>query len=180
MTRYFLSLACLVGFLAAAPAFAAANAHVDRPVVSEAETLRLTIEISGQGTAAEPDFSVLRGDFDILGTGKSTHVSITNGRMDARTEWVVNLAPRRRGELTIPPVPIGSETTAPISIQVKETLQRDSDGDSRDVILETEADDAEIVCLPNFRIGMLTPPREVLGPEIGWVLDRLAPRDPVG
>ena len=34
-----------------------------------------------------------------------------------------------------------------------------------DATLE-EADDAEIVCLPNFRIGMMTPPREVLGPEI--------------
>ncbi len=143
MMRYFLSLTCIIGLLAAAPAIAAVHAHVDRPVVSETETFRLTIEVSGQGTTAEPDLSVLRGDFDILGTGKSTHVSITNGRMDARTEWVVNLAPRRRGELTIPPLPIGSEATAPITIQVKETLQRDSEGGSRDVILETEVDDAE-------------------------------------
>lgn len=37
-----------------------------------------------------------------------------------------------------------------------------------------EADDAEIVCLPNFRIGMLTPPRDVLGPEIDWVTGRYA------
>jgi transcriptional regulator GlxA family with amidase domain len=37
-----------------------------------------------------------------------------------------------------------------------------------------EADGAEIVCLPNFRIGMMTPPRDVLGPEIDWVLDRHA------
>ncbi len=35
-----------------------------------------------------------------------------------------------------------------------------------------EADDAEIICLPNFRIGMMTPPREVLGPEIDWVAER--------
>ena len=83
MMRYLLSLACLVGFLVAGPASAAVHAHVDRPVVSETETFRLTIEFSGQGTTAEPDFSVLRGDFDILGTGKSTHVNITNGRMNA-------------------------------------------------------------------------------------------------
>ncbi len=143
MMRYLLSLACLVGFLAAGPTTAAVHAHVDRPVVSETETFRLTIEFSGQGATAEPDFSALRGDFDILGTGKSTHVSIINGRMDARTEWVVNLAPRRRGELTIPPVPVGSEKTDPISIQVKETVQRDDDGGTRSVILETEVDDAQ-------------------------------------
>jgi transcriptional regulator GlxA family with amidase domain len=40
-----------------------------------------------------------------------------------------------------------------------------------DATLE-EAHDAEIVCLPNFRIGMLTPPRDVLGPEIDWVVHR--------
>jgi len=31
-----------------------------------------------------------------------------------------------------------------------------------------EARDARIVCLPDFRIDMLTPPRDVLGAEIDW------------
>ena len=35
-----------------------------------------------------------------------------------------------------------------------------------------DADDAEIVCLPNFRLGEDVPPREVLGPEIDWLLAR--------
>lgn len=42
-----------------------------------------------------------------------------------------------------------------------------------DVSLDA-AQDAEIVCLPNFRIGMWTPPRDVLGPEIDWVMTRHA------
>ncbi|PWJ17466.1 GlxA family transcriptional regulator [Jannaschia seohaensis] len=37
-----------------------------------------------------------------------------------------------------------------------------------------EADDAEIVCIPNFRIGVATLPRDVLGPEIDWILRRHA------
>nr|WP_254444456.1 helix-turn-helix domain-containing protein [Ruegeria sp. HKCCA6707] len=40
-----------------------------------------------------------------------------------------------------------------------------------DATLE-EADDAEIICLPNFRIGMMTSPKEVLGPEIDWIVKR--------
>ena len=32
------------------------------------------------------------------------------------------------------------------------------------------ADDAEIICLPNFRLGELVSPKEVLGPEIDWIL----------
>ncbi len=37
-----------------------------------------------------------------------------------------------------------------------------------------EADDAEIVCLPNFRIDITTSPRAVLGQEIDWVVRRHA------
>ncbi|MGJ5621596.1 GlxA family transcriptional regulator [Sulfitobacter sp. MF3-043] len=40
-----------------------------------------------------------------------------------------------------------------------------------DATLE-EADDAEIICLPNFRIGEADRPKDVLGPEIDWVLRR--------
>ncbi len=42
-----------------------------------------------------------------------------------------------------------------------------------DATLE-EADDAEIVCLPNFRIGEFALPREILGPEIDWLVCRHA------
>ena len=42
-----------------------------------------------------------------------------------------------------------------------------------DIALD-DADDAEIVCLPNFRIGETTAPRDMLGPEIDWVLRRHA------
>lgn len=37
-----------------------------------------------------------------------------------------------------------------------------------------EADDAEIVCLPNFRLDERISPREELGAEIGWILRRHA------
>ena len=37
-----------------------------------------------------------------------------------------------------------------------------------------EADDAEIVCLPNFRLGEFASPRAILGPETDWILRRHA------
>jgi len=37
-----------------------------------------------------------------------------------------------------------------------------------------DADDAEIVCIPNFRIGAETRPRDVLGAEIDWIVRRYA------
>lgn len=38
-----------------------------------------------------------------------------------------------------------------------------------DAALE-QAEDAEIICLPNFRLDESVPPKHVLGPEIDWVL----------
>lgn len=40
-----------------------------------------------------------------------------------------------------------------------------------DATLE-EAEDAEIICLPNFRIGDEVSPKDVLGPEIDWIMRR--------
>ncbi|MDJ0864078.1 MAG: BatD family protein [Gammaproteobacteria bacterium] len=131
------------GVLVAGPANGAVNARVDRPVLSQAETLRLTIESTGQGTADEPDFSVLRRDFEVLGTGRSTHVNIINGRMSSRTEWVVNLAPRSSGKLTIPPVPVGTEATRAISIEVREAPSGQAIDSEREVMLEVEVDEPE-------------------------------------
>lgn len=37
-----------------------------------------------------------------------------------------------------------------------------------------EAVDAEIVCLPNFRLGEAVSPKDVMGPEIDWILRRHA------
>ena len=127
----------------AGPANGAVSARVDRPVLSQAETFRLTIESTGQGTSDEPDFSMLRRDFEILGTGRSTHVNITNGRTSSRTEWVVNLAPRSGGKLIIPPIPVGTVATRAISIEVREAPSGQAVDPERDVMLEVEVDEPE-------------------------------------
>jgi hypothetical protein len=127
--------------LVAAASQAAVTARVDRSVVSEQETLRLILESSGQQVQGEPDFSVLRQDFDILGSGKSSHVSIVNGRVDARTEWMVSLAPKRPGRVLIPPIRIGNETSSSLTIEVKAAPDTPVQGDSRDVFLEVQVDD---------------------------------------
>lgn len=124
-----------------AAAQAAVTARVDRSVVSEQETLRLVLESSGQQVQGEPDLSVLRQDFDILGSGKSSHVSIVNGRVDARTQWMVSLAPKRPGRVVIPPIRVGNETSSSLTIEVKAAPDTPVQGDSRDVFIEVQVDD---------------------------------------
>ncbi len=143
MRRVLYLLLWLAGTLAGGAVAASVNVQLDRPVISEAETFRLTIEALGEAASLDPDFSPLRDDFHILGTGKSRHVSIRNGQMSVRTEWVVNLAPRRSGELSIPAIRVGSELTGPLRIEVKKSPVQKSETGGRDILLETEVDRTE-------------------------------------
>ena len=108
------------------------TARVDRTTVHEGETLRLSVEADGR---QRPDFDVLGPDFDVLGTSRSSRITMLNGRMEARTEWVATLAPNRTGDLTVPPIPVGSEATAPIRIQVRPATAGNKD---RDVFVEVD------------------------------------------
>ena len=68
----------------------------------------LTLRVSAEGwPGGEPDFSPLEGDFEILDRSVSTRMSIVNGKTSQTREWTVVLAPRREGELSIPPISAG-------------------------------------------------------------------------
>ena len=53
-------------------------AQIDRATIEEGETFQLTIQTDGD----EPDLSKLNQDFDVLGTSRSSKVSIINGAVD--------------------------------------------------------------------------------------------------
>ncbi len=115
MPRLLLGVAlwlCVLG------AQAAVTATVDKNPVLVGETLTLRIHSDGDGK--EPDLSVLEPDFQVLGTSTSSQFQIINGRTQRSHEWIVQMRPRSKGRLTIPSVPLGSEATAPISLDVVE------------------------------------------------------------
>ncbi len=110
----------LLLILLAAPLMAAAelNASVDRTSLSINETLTLTIFTNTQVNTQSLDISVLAQDFEILRTSPQSSLSIINNRQTAETRWVITLLPRRQGTFTIPSFSLGSESTAPIQIEV--------------------------------------------------------------
>lgn len=119
-----------------APLFAAeAGAHVDRNVITQNETLELTIELSDQD--GEPDLAPLENDFTVLSNARSNRISIVNGRVDTRNEWVLTLAPKRAGELHIPPLAVGGKHTDPIIVKVIAGKAAAAGGD---VLLESAVD----------------------------------------
>ncbi len=123
-----------------AQAIAAVVAEVDRLSIGFGETLQLVVR-SDQQSSDNPDTSVLAADFDVLGSSQSTRRSIINGRSEISSEWLYTLAPKREGQVVIPAIRLGSESTQPISIDVGPASQTSADAA---VFLKSELDRPQV------------------------------------
>ncbi|WP_200381171.1 BatD family protein [Thiococcus pfennigii] len=87
----------------------------DRPV-------DLIIELSGAtASASSPlDLSGLDADFRILDRRTQTSVTIVDGQRSERYRLTLSLLPTRTGEVTIPPIEVGDEASAPLRLTVTE------------------------------------------------------------
>ncbi|MGE3298236.1 MAG: BatD family protein [Porticoccaceae bacterium] len=107
--------------LAACPPTSAAAeelvASVDRTRLARGETLELTLTYPGKA-AGDPDFSPLDTDFEILDRSRRNQVSMVNGNFAATSIWRLTLAPRRTGDLRIPPLTLGDARSHALSIRV--------------------------------------------------------------
>ena len=97
---------------------AEARAWLDRNSMHMGETVTLNVEISGDSSASQPDFSAIAGDFGMLGTQSSSSVSIVNGQTSSKLLWAVGLQPKHAGNLTIPAFTVGSAHTQALSLTV--------------------------------------------------------------
>lgn len=112
------ALLLVAACLLAAPALAqGVRAWLDRTTMQLGESVTLNVETQG-GNGASPDFSALKQDFDLVGTQSSQQLSIVNGRSLSKTLWAVGLEPKHQGHITIGPLTVGGEKTAPIELDV--------------------------------------------------------------
>ena len=110
----------LAGLLAMSPPAAATEelaASVDRTTLTSGETLELTLTYPGKA-AEDPDFSPLDTDFEILDRSRRDQISMVNGSFDATSIWLLILAPKRAGDLQIPPLTAGDARSHALSIRV--------------------------------------------------------------
>src|SRR5437868_1283071 len=98
-----------------------ARASLDRTQARMGETVALTITVDGLQQAAPPDLSPLSGDFAVLGSSTNSSLSIVNGQRTLRTEFGVALRPNHPGTITIPPLDVAGQRTAPLTLQVDAT-----------------------------------------------------------
>ena len=102
-----------------ATASAAITATVDRPTVDLNESFTLDIEVD-QATDLEPDLTVLEEDFNVGQVSKLSNTSIFNGQIQRTLTWTVALMPKKTGTQQVPPIPLGSEQSNPVTIIVNE------------------------------------------------------------
>lgn len=116
-----------------------AQAIIDRDVVSEGDSLTLTISVDGN-VDDEPDYSALKKDFELYGNSQSTQHSLINGRVSSHTEWQTTLIPKHSGKLTIPPIAVGAITTQALALQVNPASNNSAADDGDPVFIETQID----------------------------------------
>jgi len=117
----------------------AVRAWLDRDSMQVGETVTLNVEAQ-DGSNAQPDFSALKQDFNLLGTQSSQQISIVNGASASKTLWAVGLEPKHEGRITIPPLTVGKATTAAITLNVLAQATPAQAKANGDVFLEVTAE----------------------------------------
>ncbi len=116
------------------------RAWLDRTNMQMGETVTLNVQVSGNTSAAKPDFSALTPDFDLLGTQSSTSVNMVNGQTTSKLLWAVALQPKHAGTLTIPALNVAGQSTQPISLIVQAASAGSAGKAGDDVYIETSVE----------------------------------------
>ncbi len=118
----------------------AIEASLDSLQINQDETVTLTVRLSGEQQKQEPDLSVLEKDFEILNRSQRSQLQIINGEKTAHMDWIISLAPKRTGQLSIPPIRAGKQQSQPLILKVRTAKEQQAAGESPDLFLSLETD----------------------------------------
>lgn len=140
MTRPLRALLLLLALLASPAAWAATlTASVDRTSVEMGETLTLVLSLSGGDSTRPPDLAALGADFDILDRRRGSRPVMADGKRVVVNDWVLTLAPRRTGTLTIPALSVSGASSDPIRIEASAPAPAPSaKGESKPLFVEVD------------------------------------------
>jgi hypothetical protein len=160
--------ACLLA-VAWGSAEAVVDVRVNRTELSVDESFTVIYE-TDSNRAADPDFSVLEGAFEILSSRRRSNYSLVNGRMTGSTAWELELIARETGTIELPPVRFGNESSQALTITVN---AKKPDGDSDGpLLLELEVSDlnpyvqGEVICTLRMYFDIASAERRLSEPEM--------------
>jgi len=108
-----------LAMLSGTQSFAAVQTRVDRTDIELNESFTLEV-VTDANIDMQPDISVLEADFYIGQGSQLSNTTIVNGQIRRSKTWTYVLMPRRPGQITIPPVSVGTEHSEPLVITVSE------------------------------------------------------------
>lgn len=130
-------LILVLSLLLSAQAFATVTASIDRADIELNESFTLEIT-SDTNIDLQPDVSVLENDFVIGQSNQLSNTTIMNGQIRRSKTWSYVLMPKRAGQIVIPAIAIGSESSNPLFIDVTEPSY--SPPGEAEVFITTEVD----------------------------------------
>ncbi len=157
------------------------NLSIDRNPVYANESFQLFFE-ADDSPDGDPDFSPLQQYFDILNTSQNNSISIINGNYQRSIKWTLQLMPKQVGEIIVPAIGFGDDSTEPFQISVKAASQSGAAPD-RGLIFELSADRESVVVQGQVIVTMrLMSDTNISAYEIGeLVVDRVdVVREPLG
>ena len=86
--------------------------------VAKGEPIALRIRLRGAAASSQPDLAPLERDFEVLERpAQPAHRHRATACSDESVDWLVELSPRREGELEIPALAVGDAATEPLPDQ---------------------------------------------------------------
>ncbi|BBP04413.1 hypothetical protein TPL01_21080 [Sulfuriferula plumbiphila] len=137
--QFLILLITALGVLCSTQSSASLQVQVDRNPVAVNESFNLTLQ-STDSSSGEPDLSALKRDFDVLGQSKSSSFQIINGQVTHNTQWQISLTPKHAGQLQIPAIPVGGQSSPPLSLTVTAANQADTAQQGKNLFLEVSAE----------------------------------------
>ncbi|MBF0626824.1 MAG: protein BatD [Magnetococcales bacterium] len=110
---------CLLGLWLGSGVLEAAEIQVraSRDPVVQSESFALIFS-TAESPDAEPDFSPLAKEFEILDQGKSSNFQFLNGHKSHSITWRLELMPKRSGEIVIPVISFGKDHSTPLTVNI--------------------------------------------------------------
>lgn len=122
--------------------FAEVQVQLEPSQITLGDTFQLTLTQDRSQNAGAPDLTALQKNFAILGTERSINYSVINGQTQSINQWVILLKALKPGIFTIPAIKLGSDQSAPITINVSAGSKvqdlPDNPMQQQDIVLLTE------------------------------------------
>ena len=152
--QFFILLILCIGVINPAFALSKLEASVDRNPVMEGEYFVLNVSADDEVDTGKLDTSILLKDFIVGRTSVSRSTQIMNFDAVKETRWQVLLAPKQKGQQTIPSFSIDGVSSAEIPLKVVEAGAQPEQAKNLFIDAKVSTDEAYVGQLITYKVKL--------------------------